>query len=671
MHHLSGNNHKFRLLGSLSKDEGLFGGSVVVEKSAKLDLSGSLTLVAEARLNSPAPGMGGQPLISKGDTSYGLKISEAGDLEFFIYAAGQWQNVTAKLPGDAASKFHTYAGVYDGAVLTLVIDGKPAASKPCTAAVSTNNFELAFGIDTEETARRFKGSIRRAAVYPKALTPDQLSGSSLDPKDAIVMLDFAKDGEKTATQRFLAYGGDFNDRPTDVSFCCNGITGASLSPSPQFEEVKKVYQDIHTTPVDIATPVVKVRIQNEFFFRSVNPVNASWKLLEDGIAIAEGKMTLPDIGPQQSAEVAISTGCTPKATSEYIFRVRFDQIEANAWNPAGMPIAWDEIPLPWGKRATVTPAASNTPASFTENESTITVQAKDVTMTLDKKRGCITSIKAKDLEWLTSPMLLNFWRPTTNHDEGAKLQYKLRIWQYAGTKATANSIVAARDGNDVTVTAELRIPANQSSATIRYRITGGGQIAVETEFRPDKSLPTIPRIGYQFEISNRTPIWKWYGCGPQENYVDRKSGSWTTIHDGFIPSLFYRYIDPQESGNRTGIRWATLSNPTGGSNLRIDATGESLLEMSCYPCAAADITLAMHSAEIPPRDFYAVNLDHLQSGLGGTNSWGALALPKYQITPGKSYRWSFLLSLGETPVLPQGSMPLPPGFPGGIPPKPR
>ena len=90
--------------------------------------------------------------------------------------------------------------------------------------------------------------------------------------------------------------------------------------------------------------------------------------------------------------------------------------------------------------------------------------------------------------------------------------------------------------------------------------------------------------------------------------------------------------------------------------------------MSCYPCAAADITLAMHNAEIPPRDFYTVNLDHLQSGLGGTNSWGALALPKYQITPGKIYRWSFLLSLGETPALPQGGrMALPPGLPGGPP----
>ena len=43
----------------------------------------------------------------------------------------------------------------------------------------------------------------------------------------MVLLDFTKDAEKPKTQRFLAYGGDFNERPTDYSFCCNGIVMAT------------------------------------------------------------------------------------------------------------------------------------------------------------------------------------------------------------------------------------------------------------------------------------------------------------------------------------------------------------------------------------------------------------------------------------------------------------
>ncbi len=669
---LSENKNTFRLLGSLSPTEGLYGGSVVVEKSDKLNLTGSLTLIAEARLNNPGGSQGGQPIISKGDTSYSLKISEGGALEFFVYSSGTWHNVTAPLPADAASKFHTYAGVYDGASLSLFVDGKSVANKAFNGPVSTNDFELAFGIDTQETARRFNGSIRRVAIYPTALDPQQLAGTTSDLKGAAVALDFAKDGGKPATQRFLAYGGDFNDRPTDGSFCSNGIVSATLSPSPQFEEVKKAYQNIHTTAVDVSTPNVKVRIQNENFFKGINPVNASWKLMEDGLAVAEGKMPMPDIAPQATADVEIPTNYTPKPGSEYFFRVRFDQPDKNAWNPAGMPIAWDELPLPWGKRTPAVPVASESAATFTEDAASITLNAKDITAVISKKSGYLTSIKSKEQEWLNSPFQLNFWRPTTNNDEGAKLNHKLKVWQYAGANATASKATAAKDGNDVVVTAQLEIPANQSAATIVYRFTGTGQILIDTDFRPGKQLPTIPRIGYQCQIPTSAPIWKWYGNGPHENYVDRKSGSWTTIHEILIPTAFYRYIDPQESGNRTGIRWATVTSPMGGGNLRVDPTGDSLLQMGFYPCAASDIQLAMHSCEIPRRDFYTMNLDHLQSGLGGTNSWGALALPKYQINSNRNYHWSFMITMGDSPRAAIRQMPnLPPNFKPPVPVAPK
>jgi beta-galactosidase len=431
---------------------------------------------------------------------------------------------------------------------------------------------------------------------------------------------------------------------------------ATLAPSPQFEEVKKAYQNIHTTPVDVSTPNVKIQVQNENFFRNIGPIAGSWKLMQDGIAVAGGKLNLPEISAQQTAVIDVATGHTPIPTSEYFLRVRYDLTEPTDWHPIGMPIAWDEIPLPWGKRTPPAPAPSEYPAGFTEDADAIMVHAKELTAVANKSRGILTSIKSKDQEWLVSPLQLSFWRPPTNNDEGAKLDQKLRVWQYAGAKTTASKVSAAQDGKDVIVTAELNVPAGQSSANIQYRFTGDGQILVETDFRAAKDLPTIPRIGFQCEIPNRTPLWKWYGVGPHENYIDRKSGAWTTIHEGFVPNLFHDYIDPQESGNRTGIRWATLASPTGGNGLRVDSTGDSLLEMSLYPCAASDITLAMHQCELPQRDFFTLNLDHRQSGLGGTNSWGATALPQYQLQANKTYHWSFMLAFTKTAPPPATSV---------------
>jgi beta-galactosidase len=656
----SGNGIPVRLLGSLDPAEGLFGGGAVIEKSDKLDLTGPLTLVAEARFNQLAQSEGGQPLIAKGDTAYSLKITDDGKrIEFFIHSNGSWHNVAADLPADAASSFHTYAGVYDGAKLTLFINGREAASKPHTGGVSTNGFELAVGIDTEETARRLRGSVRRAAVYPRALTAEELAGS---PEGAAVVLDFTVDAAKPKTRRFLAYGGDFNDRPTDYSFCANGIVMGNLSPSPQFEEVKKNYQDIHTTGVDVTSPKVRIAIRSEYFFRNIRPISGAWKLMKDGMPAAEGKFNVPDIAPGGTAEVEINTGHTPAPAGEYFLRVRYDLTEKTEWHPVGMPIAWEEIALPWGTRKAPAASAPEKPASFADGGADITLQAKDLTVVINKASGVATSIKHKDQEWLVSPLHLNFWRPTTNNDEGAKLGHKAKVWQYAGQRATASSVTAAMDGNDAVVTAVLGIAARDSAATIRYRVTGGGRIGIETDFRPGKGLPDIPRIGFQSLIPNRAAICKWYGRGPHENHIDRKSGAWTTVHEQVTSTMFHRYVDPQESSNRSDVRWLRLASPMGGSALRVDATGDSLLEMGIYPCSPADIQLAMHPPGLPPRDFQTFNLDHRQSGLGGTNSWGALALPKYRIPSNRAYQWSFLISFEETPVPRQ--RPLPPGFPG-------
>ena len=642
----SANKLSARLFGSLDPSEGLFGGCAVVAPSPKLDLTGSLSLLAEARLNNPGWSKGGQPLISKGDTAYSLKISETGELEFFVHAAGVWHNVSAKLPADAASKFHIYAGVYDGKSVAILIDGHPATSKPCSTTVATNTFPLAVSIDTEESARRFNGTVRRAAVYPRALDAADLTFLAADPA---LLLDFTKDATKPKTQEFYAYGGDFNERPSDVSFCCNGLVLPTLQPSPQLDEVRKIYQNIHTTSVDVSSPTVKLNVHNENFFRSIKPIDATWELVKDGLSVAKGQLVLPNIAPGHNADLTLATGHNPDPNSEYCLRVNYALTEDTAWNPKGTRIAWDEIPLPWGKRQVPATIAATSPASFTQDATSITLKANGITATIDKGRGILTSLRHKDQEWLVAPLHLNFWRPTTSNDEGAELQHKLKVWQYAGIRATTEHISATQQGNDVLVTALLKIPANGSMATVKYRFTGAGQLEINTELRPGKGLPDMPRIGFQCEIPNRTPVCKWFGRGPQENYLDRKAGAWTAIHEMMVPAMFHPYVDPQESGNRSEIRWSTLTSPQGGSGLRVDATGTNLLEIALYPCAATDITLAMHPSELPPCDFFTLNIDHRQAGLGGINSWGALALLIYHLSPNQSYAWSFRLTLAEAP----------------------
>jgi beta-galactosidase len=156
-------------------------------------------------------------------------------------------------------------------------------------------------------------------------------------------------------------------------------------------------------------------------------------------------------------------------------------------------------------------------------------------------------------------------------------------------------------------------------------------------------LPIIPRIGFVASIAASHEFWKWYGLGPHENYEDRRVSAWTAIHEGRVSNLFHCYLDPQEAGIRTEIRWATLSPNSDGVGLRIDSLGEPF-DMAVLPCLPIDLELGRHAVDLPQRDRLTLRIDHRSTGLGGTNSWGQWPLPQYRLEPTGQYEWSFRLA---------------------------
>ena len=53
---------------------------------------------------------------------------------------------------------------------------------------------------------------------------------------------------------------------------------------------------------------------------------------------------------------------------------------------------------------------------------------------------------------------------------------------------------------------------------------------------------------------------EWFGRGPHESYWDRKSSASIGKYKGNVWDQTYKYIRPQETGNKTDVRWMTLSD---------------------------------------------------------------------------------------------------------------
>ena len=89
---------------------------------------------------------------------------------------------------------------------------------------------------------------------------------------------------------------------------------------------------------------------------------------------------------------------------------------------------------------------------------------------------------------------------------------------------------------------------------------------------------------------------------------------------------------PQENGNKTDVRWVSLTNAEG---IGLLAGGMPLLEISAHHYSTADLTEARHTYELPRRPDITLNLDYKPTGLGG-NSCGPGTLPQYRIWPAET-----------------------------------
>jgi beta-galactosidase len=160
-------------------------------------------------------------------------------------------------------------------------------------------------------------------------------------------------------------------------------------------------------------------------------------------------------------------------------------------------------------------------------------------------------------------------------------------------------------------------------------------VITSTFFPGTVELPDLPKVGMTLTLPRSFDRVEWFGRGPHENYADRKTGAWVGTYRKGVEDMFYPYIRPQETGNRTDVRWIALSNEAGVGLL---AVSDSLMSASALLYADEDLDEGdsptyRHTFDLEPRDYVTLDLDHAQMGLGGDTSWGARPHTQYRLPP--------------------------------------
>ena len=200
------------------------------------------------------------------------------------------------------------------------------------------------------------------------------------------------------------------------------------------------------------------------------------------------------------------------------------------------------------------------------------------------------------------------------------------------------------------------LPKNEATVFVNFRLTKSGNLSIDYSFISNqKDLPNIPRIGMYLTIPKSYSNVSWYGKGPKESYWDRKTGQKTGVYSSKIKEQFHVYSRPQETGNKTDVRWMKVSS----NDISIKVIGKKLLNASIWPFHMKELDFnssegaksasglipvtTKHGADIKIGETVQWNIDYLQMGVGGDTSWGRLVHPEYTIPANKTYEYSFTI----------------------------
>ncbi|MCC8360614.1 glycoside hydrolase family 2 TIM barrel-domain containing protein [Salinimicrobium sediminilitoris] len=458
---------------------------------------------------------------------------------------------------------------------------------------------------------------------------------------------------------YLAYGYDYHpDLPNDGNFLNNGLVDPYRNPHPHLMEVKKVYQPVN---FEFDSESGKLKMTNKNFFRSLNDYQLEWELLKNGVVAASGEEILVNIAPQNNTIFEPALPEVDYAEAEYILRFSLKTAKEEPLLPRGHEVAFEEFalndPLFMSKEMTVDTSGEKTLKLESTPDSFI-ITGEDIEFRIDSETGELQLWKFKREVMTEAPIRPQFWRAPTDNDLGNKMHEWAAIWKEATAKATATlTEKPKKSDNVVTFKVGYDLPKKVAKVEVQYTVSPDGVLKLDYKFEPlQEDLPNIPRLGMYLLLPNKFSEMSWYGKGPEESYWDRKTGQKTGIFGGKIVDQFHRYSRPQETGNKTEVRWMQVQ----AKNHILQATAlDNFLHASVWPFAMVEIDLQedeietsasglvpvtrKHGADIKTGEVVQWNIDHLQMGVGGDTSWGRHVHPEYTIPANQKYEYSFEL----------------------------
>ena len=457
-------------------------------------------------------------------------------------------------------------------------------------------------------------------------------------------------------ERYLAYGGDFDEEPNDGPFCVNGVVDPFRNVSAKLVEVGHVHRNLVVQRKDDDG----YELWNRFGFTFADEFDGAWELVEDGKVVKSGAFEVPHLQPLSRVEfdlaaLGVDTSVF-KPGSEYFLNVNFLLKRDELWAKKGWAVARNQVQLA-GKPALAKPVDAVKPA-VAGDVRTLTVTVGGTKAVFCRKSGTLcelvmggrTILKDPAPGVVTGPKF-TCERAFTDNDRWLRdgnpwgeNRKDGSFYSRGLTQLRYHARPLRVEGNRVTAVVEV---TGSKSAGFTHKsvwsFAADGAVSVENTVTPHGTMPkALPRVGLSLMLDPALECMRYYGRGPRENYVDRKTGSVVGVWNSTVSEQYEPYVRPQDNGSKSDVRWVEFTDAT-GRGVRFQASEPMFVRALHY--STEDLENARHRAgqkrmrtPLVARPEVMLDLDIRQLGLGGA-SCGPRPMAKY-IFPIAEEKWT-------------------------------
>lgn len=408
--------------------------------------------------------------------------------------------------------------------------------------------------------------------------------------------------------------------PHQGNFCSNGVIPATREVSAKLLEVKGAHQWLKFGLADRneAKHSYNINIQNHYAFTDLSAYALQYEVLHDGRVVEAGTIDFPEIAPQSEGSITLTLkrdaiAKARKRGTEVLLNLSAIHKEATDWCEAGHVQAAAQFTL--CERGEL-PAAKRAKAVFAHDTAHGALRYSNGTagISINAETGEMMSLELNGREVLGCGLPLAYtnhrWIENdrfTNTDNGMQGAAEIHVEGFvAGGKKSAAPVVitTVRKGT-------------LCDTRIVYTLHAQGCVDIDAEFTPHTEK--LRRAGIQVGLNRELQRIDYYAYGPLENYSDRRDGVQLGRYQTTPASSMERYIKPQSTGNREGLREATFTD-FNGRGVKIQTEGE--VSFSALPYTEQDLMNAQHTWELQPQPFTVLHLDAAYRGVGNASCGG-------------------------------------------------